>query len=558
MPREKILNLIQGFIKNLDLESGEFVLEHPTEKTFGDYSTNAALVYAKKLNENPKLVAEKIKKYIEENLPDEVERIEIAGPGFINFYLTKEFFKKSLGEIIEVGNKYGKNKNLSGQKIMVEYTDPNILKPFHIGHLMSNAIGESISRIMEWNGADVIRVNYYSDSGLNIAKAVWGMKNSLEKMPDENESALEKAKFLGESYACGVFKSSENEEVEKEVREINIKIFQRTDNEINKLYDLGKRWSLEHFNDLYEKLGSTFDLAVGESEVADEGKKIVLEFMEKGIFERSDGAIVFHGEKYNSKLHTRVFINKENLPTYEAKELGLTKKKFEKYGLDQSIVITANEQNDYFKVVLEAIKQINKGFADKTKHLSHGLLRLTTGKMSSRTGNVITAVKLIDQVKSSIQAKGDIAQEEIAIGAIKYMILRQSIGHDIIFDFDKSVSVEGDSGPYLQYAFARTNSLLEKAGRKGNINGLRQNTHEIEKLLYRFPEIIITSMNELAPNYILTYLTELSGSFNNFYAEEKVISDEPESEYRLAIVEAFNIVLKNGLDVLGIPAPERM
>jgi len=173
--------------------------------------------------------------------------------------------------------------------------------------------------------------------------------------------------------------------------------------------------------------------------------------------------------------------------------------------------------------------------------------------MSSRTGNVITAEQLIEEVKNKV--KGD---EKVAIGAIKYIILRQAIGNDIIFDIEKSVSTEGDSGVYLQYAYARTNSLLEKADQKIDINAPRENTHEVERLLYRFPEVVERAGREYTPHYITTYLTELAGSFNNFYAHEQIIDDSPESPYRLAITKAFNIVMKNGLTILGIPTPERI
>ena len=272
-----------------------------------------------------------------------------------------------------------------------------------------------------------------------------------------------------------------------------------------------------------------------------------------------NGAVVFHGEKFDEHLHTRVFINSEGLPTYEAKELGLAKIKYEAYPYTKSVVVTGNEINDYFKVLLEAMKQIFPDLEKKTKHISHGMLRLTTGKMSSRTGDVITAESLIDEVKEKV--KGD---EAVAIGAIKYMILRQSIGNDIIFDIEKSVSTEGDSGVYLQYSYARTNSLLEKAKVAGVSTwqvdtpmGVRK-MHELEKLLYRFPEVVERSMKEYAPNYLTTYLTELAGSFSNLYAAEQIISDSPESPYLIAVTKAFNIVMKNGLTILGIPTPERM
>jgi arginyl-tRNA synthetase len=381
--KKTIEELVEKAYESMGASAPDFTVEHPTDMNFGDYSTNAALVGAKVLGKNPKDLADELIKYFKDNKPADIERVDIAGPGFINFYLAKEFFVKSIQEILEKDGNFGKNTDLDGEKTMVEYTDPNVMKPFHIGHLMSNTIGEALSRIVEWNGAQVIRANYYSDSGLNIAKAVWGMKAKKSEMPSEAVPLSERAKFLGMSYAYGV-SQAEDENVSTEIKEINKKIFDKSDSEVNELYDLGKRWSLDYFAELYARLGSKFDWIIGESEIAEKGKKIV-EDNTGTIFEISEGATVFKGEKYAHNLHTRVFINKEGLPTYEAKELGLTKEKFDKFNLDRSIVITANEQNDYFKVVLAAIDQVIPTAINKTDHISHGIMRLPTGKMSSRT-----------------------------------------------------------------------------------------------------------------------------------------------------------------------------
>lgn len=548
--KEEFQNLIRSALKSLGIEAAEFIVEHPADLKMGDYSTNVAIKYGHK---------EEIKEYLDKNKPEEIEKIELAGPGFINFYLSKEFFRNSLKEIIKKGEEFGKNEILKSQKIMVEYTDPNVMKAFHVGHLMSNTIGEAISRIIGWHRASVIRANYYSDVGLNIAKAVRGLylMNQIGRFTNKFLTPTD----LNMAYVIGVQEFEKSEKEKESILEINKIIYgQKPDitesKWVTKWYQVGKEISLNYFKQLYDKLGSKFDWVIGESEVAEEGKNVVLFYLKSGLFEKSEEAIVFRGEKYNPRLHTRVFITKEGLPTYEAKELALTAKKFNTFkNLDKSIVITANEQNDYFRVVIEALKQISPEYAYKTKHLSHGMLRLPTGKMSSRTGDIITAEALIEEVKT--RTKGD---EQVAIGAIKYMILRQSIGNDVIFDFEKSVSTEGDSGVYLQYAYARANSLLGKVKTLTPSVNRKElgNIREIEKLLYRFPEVVERAGREYAPHYITTYLTELAGSFNNFYAHEQVIGDSPESGYRLTIVQAFNIVMKNGLTILGIPAPERM
>ncbi|MHB0978255.1 MAG: arginine--tRNA ligase [Minisyncoccota bacterium] len=531
--KEIIENLVKEALKSLGVEAGAVLVEHPSDLSHGDYSTNAGIKFGHK---------EELLKYLNEHKPDEIEKIDIAGPGFINFHLSKEFFKKSIGEIVEKGSEFGKNENMKGEKVMVEHTDPNPFKSFHIGHLMPNVVGSTLARIFEWSGAEVKQACYQGDVGMHTAKAVWGMVQGSD-----------------EPYVFGNKKFEEDENVRKEIQEINKKIYDRSDENINKLYDEGRKKSLEYFDSLYKRLGSHFDYFFFESEAAPKGQKIVEENMGKVFEVGENGAVVFHAENYDKSLHTRVFINSEGIPTYEAKELGLAPMKFEKYPYTKSVVVTGNEVNDYFKVLLQALKLINPKLAEVTTHIGHGMLRLTTGKMSSRTGDVIEAEELINEVKE--KTKND---EDVAVGAIKYMILRQSIGNDIIFDIDKSVSTEGDSGVYLQYAYARTTSLLEKAklqnplGESSGKGSDLRNTHEVEKILYRFPEIVEYSGREYAPNHITTYLTELAGAFNNFYAHEQVISDDPESAYRLAIVEAFRIVMKNGLTILGIPAPERM
>ncbi len=528
MIRDSIRDLILKALKELGVEAKDFVVEHPVDLKMGDYSTNIGIK-----NQSRK---QEIFDYLNKNKPEEVERVEMVGPGFINFYLSKEFFADSLKEAINQDKKYGKLKKLKGEKVMVEYTDPNPFKEFHIGHLMSNTIGEAVSRAIEWSGADVKRANYQGDTGMHIAMAIWGYFHGDWKS----------------AYPLGAKAYVDNLEARKEIEEINKKIFDRSDKAINKVYEEGRKASLKYFEEIYKRLGTKFDYYFFESEAGKLGKELVEKNVGK-IFEESEGAIVFRGERFDPKLHTRVFINRQKLPTYEAKDLGNAVNKYKKWKYTKSVVVTGNEIKEYFKVMLTALREMYPELASATKHLPHGMLRLPTGKMSSRTGEVITADTLISEIRGKV--KDD---ERVAIGAIKYMILRQSIGNDIIFDIEKSVSTDGDSGVYLQYAHARANSILDKASGKPSTKVERKMTHEVERLLYRFPEVVERVGEEYAPHHLVTYLTELSSSFNNFYATEQVLSDDPESKYRLAIVEAFKIVMRNGLNILGIPAPEKM
>lgn len=576
----RIQNLIKEALKKLEINSeSSFSVEHPADLKMGDYSTNVAMVFAKESKTNPRELAERIVEELNKNKIEEIEKVEVAGAGFINFYLSKKFFANSVNEILENEN-YGKNDSKSGEVIMVEYTDPNPFKPFHIGHLMSNAIGESLSRLVEYSGAETIRANYQGDVGLHVAKAIYGI---LKKgMPDESKSVNEKAEYIGECYSFASNLYEEDEEVKKEINKINKQVYEKSDEKINELYLWGRVVTLEAFETLYKVLGTKFKHYFFESEMAERGKEIVNKNLgENGaqVFEESNGAIVFHGEKHDSKLHTRVFINSEGLPTYETKEIGLTVAKFEKENPDTSIVITAIEQGEYMRVVAKAISLIHPEYEARMRHITHGMLRFATGKMSSRKGNIITGESLIKDVSDSILEKvkdrdwDDNEKQKVAncvgVGALKFSILRQAIGGDIIYDFEKSISFEGDSGPYLQYSFARANSILEKAKREGlggerfNLEDLKRlnlkEPYEIEKMLYKFPEIVSRSQEEYAPHYITHYLIELAHNFNNFYGNNQIVnSEDPESPYKLALTKAFTRIMQNGLYLLGIETPERM
>ena len=443
--KEKLENLIKETLKNLNIsEDVTFIVEHPESFANGDYSTNVAMVCAKQLKTNPKDLADKITKELSaRKVLAEINKIEVAGPGFINFYLSREFFTESVNEILDKKENWGKNNILNNKKVMVEYTQPNPFKPFHIGHLMSNSIGESISRIVEFSGAKVIRANYQGDVGPHVAKAIYSILNSKEYKevghptigsPTYNSK---QAKYIGECYSKGSNLYDTDENIKKEIDLINKKIYDKSDEEINKIYDWGREITLDAFEEIYVLLGTKFDKYFFESAMAPIGEKIVKENVGK-IFEKSDGAIVFHAEKYNPKLHTRVFINSQGLPTYEAKELGLTMTKFKKgifeKGLDLSIVTTAIEQADYMKVVHKAISIMHPELEKKMKHITHGMMRFAEGKMSSRKGNIITGESLLNDSISVVLEKmkdREMASieknkvgEQVGISALKYSILK--------------------------------------------------------------------------------------------------------------------------------------
>ncbi len=569
---QKIKKLIKEAMKNLLIDDVDFVVEHPEDLKNGDYSTNVAMVSAPNLKTNPKGVAEKI--VIEANRLNKdknIEKIEVAGVGFINFHLSREFFSKSIEEILNKGNDVGKNEILSGKKIMIEYTDPNPFKPLHIGHLMTNAIGESIARILEHSGANVSRANYQGDIGLHVAKAIYGLLQD-EKLQSKAGDHILQASNIGKAYVLGADAYETDENAKKEIDELNKKIYERTDPKINEIYAWGFDATMEAFEDLYKLLGTKFDFYFLESVMSDIGREIVKDNMGK-VFEESDGAIVFKAEKYDPKLHTRVFITSQGLPTYEAKELGLTEEKFKtEPDMDLSIMVTANEQLDYMRVVGKAISLIHPQYTDRMKHITHGMMLLASGKMSSRKGNVVTGESLIfdtislvtEKIKERDWDEADKKEisETVGVAAIKYSILKQSTGGDIIYDFEKSISFEGDSGPYLQYSYARANSVLEKAQKENilpDFDIVPEEIFEVEKLLYKFPEIVSRSVSEYEPHYIANYLIEVARAYNSFYGNVVIVNKEDKnSPYKVALTYAFSFVMKTGLHLLGIEAPKKM
>lgn len=557
--------VIRAAIKEVLTDFGlevDFSVEHPADLSHGDYASNVALVAAKAMGVAPRTLAERVCAALHGKIAN-VSAITIAGPGFINFHLERQFFVDQVKVAIKQGSEWGRGSSWQGKRVVVEYTDPNPFKEFHIGHLFTNVVGESIARLFMMGGAEVKRVCYQADVGLHVAHAIWGMQQL--GLTEESDFS---AKELGRAYALGATAYKENEADKAAITALNKIIYERSDEAINALYDQGRAVSLSYFEEIYALVGTKFDAYFFESEVAGAGKQLVLDHPD--VFTQSAGAYIFVGEQFG--LHTRVFLNQQGLPTYEAKELALAKLKADRlHGYDHSVVSTAKEINEYFKVLLQAMSFIYPDLAKKTEHIGHGMVRLTSGKMSSRTGNVIAAVDFIAEVATAAKAKiaasgfteatNELANQ-VALASIKYATLRSAIEQDSVYDSEKSLSFEGDSGPYLQYTHARISSVLEKAAQSGvtaDFKAVPETVYAIERELYRFPEVVAAALAERAPHQVTTYLTELAGAFNSFYASEKIADSNDEfAPYKAALATAVQQTLKNGLWVLGIEAPEQM
>lgn len=562
---------LKGAIAKLGFSADTISVSVPKEAGRGDCMTSVALALAKATPATPAPeIAQSIVTEMEKNKPAFVDRIEVAGPGFINFYFTKEYFRDTVSEILSRNEKWGTNDLHKGEKILVEHSSPNLFKPFHIGHVMNNAIGESITRLARFSGATVTSIAYPSDVSLGVGKAVYVLVHDggIEKL-DSYADPLEALSYMGDCYVRGTKLFEEDEAAAKEIRMITSELYEKkSDSLAYQVYEKAKNINLEYFKTITSSLGSTFDDFIYESEAGTEGAKIVRDNT-PAIFKESEGAFIYEGEQ--DGLHTRVFINKDGYPTYEAKDIGLLSLKFKKYAPDLSIFITDHEQQDYFKVVIAAAGKINKEWQEKTVHRTHGRMAFKGQKMSSRLGGVPLAQTVVDTLLEEVSErakrleKGEEAStiHAIAIASLKFVILRAMAGKNINFDPETSLSFEGDSGPYLQYTAVRASSISEKAEKENIVLSTELpeswNTSELERMLIQFPGIVERSEREWAPHHIVNYLLSLGQTFNSWYAVTKIVDkDDTSSTYKLALTEAFRITMKNGLYLLGIETPERM
>jgi arginyl-tRNA synthetase len=533
-------------------------LTRPEEK-FGDYASNVALRLAKKLGQPPRQIAEQIVESAKSKLVA-VEKIGIEGPGFINLRLKdSELFASALGVQEE--------KTLGGQTIVVEYSDPNPFKILHAGHLYTTLVGDAIANVLEASGGDIHRVNYGGDVGLHVGKCMWAI---LEKLGGENPDKLnevadaDKLSWLSQRYVEGNQAYEESPRAKNKIIELNKRVYslhehEDKDSPFARIYWTCRQWSYDGFSALYKRLDvHEFEKYYPESLVVATGLKTVSQHTGK-VYEESDGAVVFRGEEHG--LHTRVFITKEGIPTYEAKDIGLIFHKQKDYKFDRSVVITANEQAQYMQVVLKSLEQFEPKLANSTTHLTHGMVKLEGGvKMSSRQGNFLSADNVLDSARqATIDSRGQ-DDAPVTLGAVKYAFLKNRVGGDIIYNPKESVSLEGNSGPYLQYALVRAKSILTKASGQTVAQSAEElNTDEraLARKLSMYPEVFAAAAGDLSPHHICNYIYEVCQTFNRFYENNQVIGD-PRSDVRLALVTSYKEVLEKCLRYLGVPTPDRM
>ena len=537
-------------------------LERPDAK-FGDYATNVAMQLAKPLGKNPREIAEELAAKLRES--GEFSEVEIAGPGFINLRLSDGALLGSLNvkpSPVHVGENY-----------VIEYSCPNAFKELHTGHLYNTIFGDILARLIEGTGATVHRTSFGGDVGLHVAKCLWGMVATLggikpEKLAEVEVTPFARANWISQCYVKGAGEYEENIEAKQEIDDLNKTVYAfHADNDhespLAQLYWTTRQWSYDYFAAFYEVIHVDPMRYYPESETAPVGMRVVKEQLTKGNLKESEGAIVFEGDE-SKHLHTRVFVTSKGLPTYETKDIGVMWMEQADYGFDHRILITGNDQKEYMRVVFAAADTFQPGLGDKMTHLTNGTVRFADGKkMSSRLGNVSRAIDVVEVVREKVK---EIIQDEalvdtVTLGAIKYVFAKYRLGGDIAFDIDETVSLAGNSGPYIQYAHARARSILEKASSvdRAALTGytLDETERSLVRKLTEYQEIVQRAALELMPHHICNYLYELAQEFNRFYEKSRVIGSEQEAA-RVALVAQYADTLKSGLAILGIDAPERM
>ncbi len=565
---KKEIKQILGKVDLLKHEKVEETFEVPPDLKFGDLASNICFSLPKKLKKSPKIIAEEIVKKIKIPKDSLIEKVETKA-GYINFFFNySRIAELSLKNILKEKNSYGSSNTGKKKRIMIEFAHPNTHKGFHIGHLRNICIGESVSKVLEFTEHKVFRTNYQGDIGPHVAKCLWGFINlHKRKAPKEN-----KGDFLGEVYAEASRKFNENEKVKQEVMEINKKIYSR-DKEYLKLWKMTRKWSLDYFDKIYKEMGTKFDKLYFEAEVEKRATEISKQLLKKGIAKSSEGAIIIDLSTYDLGIY--VLLTREGNPLYESKDLALAEQQFGDFKIDKCIHVVGAEQKLYFQQLFKVFELISSPGARKSYHLVYELVTLKKGKMSSRLGSIILYSQLRNEMlkktleeiekrnpRMNKKEKLDLAKK-IGLGALKYGMLRLSCDKLLVFDMDEALQLEGNTGPYLQYAHTRCDSILKKAnGWKENYENenLSKEEKKIIRKLIEFPDTVEKALRDFRPHYICNYAYELANTFSEFYHACPVLKAETKKliDFRLTLVKATKITLENSLSLLGIDTPERM
>lgn len=510
---------------------------------------------SKEFKKSPQEIAEELSSKMKSS--GLIKEIKSEGP-YVNFYADwKNLSKDIISDILNKKDTYGKGKQK--EKIIVEYSSPNTNKPLHVGHLRNDSIGMSISNILEFQGNKITRTEIINDRGVHICKSMLAyQKWGNDKTPD-----VKSDHFVGDFYVMFEQKLKEDETLKEEIQGM-LKKWEDGDKDIRKLWKKMNDWVIDGMEETYRTFGSKFDFVTLESDIYDKASSIIKEGKKKNLFEKNDQNHLI--AKLEPELPNKVVLRADGTSVYITMDLFLDKMRYDEYKFDKMIHVVATEQNLHFKQLFKIFEKLDYKWAKNCYHLSYGLVNLPSGRMKTREGTVVDADELISNLqklaKDEINKREKLNDKElderslqIALAAIKYFMLKIEPIKDVLFDPEKAISFEGDTGPYLQYTNARATSILKKSNKKPKPNSL--NERLLVKKLSEFPIIVEKSGNELRPSQIANYLFELSAIFNTFYHEEKVIGSKDE-ESKLALVNAVQIVLSNGLRLLGITPLEKM
>ena len=538
----------------------DVVLTRP-DSQFGDFATNVALQLAKPLGKNPRAVAEEIAEELRSN--EDFAEVSIAGPGFINIKLSD-------ATIISLIKKEPV-PHMSGQTVVLEYSCPNAFKELHTGHLYNTIFGDILARLLLVNGAKVERTSFGGDVGLHVAKCLWGIREELggefpEKLSEVvSKNPFERSLWISQCYVQGASAYENDEAVKQQIDDLNKRIYgfhETNDHESNlaKIYWETRQWSFEYFDAFYDLIKVDHMRYYPESQTATPGLAIVREQLKAGNLKESNGAVVFEGDE-SKHLHTRVFVTSKGLPTYETKDIGVIWMEKEEYNFNHRYLITGNDQREYMRVVFAAAETFRPELVGTMTHMTNGTVKFADGKkMSSRLGNVARALDVIDIVREKVSQIVDDTSlvDEVTLGAVKYAFARYKLGGDISFDIEETVSLQGNSGPYLQYAHARARRILEKSEVTINLSSdIFDEDRALMRKLSEYSETIELAARQLEPHHICNYLFELAQEFNRYYEKNTVIGSDKEA-HRLSLVATYADTLKAGLSILGIHAPEKM
>ncbi len=539
----------------------------------GDYAF-PCFVIAKTQKKNPVEVAHDLSKLLK---ADFIERVESKGP-YLNFFISKSILSSSALEGIFSGKSL--ETKLGSGKVMVEYSSPNTNKPLHIGHLRNNSLGLAIANLMEAAGHKVIKANLVNDRGVHICKSMLAYK-LFANGKDPVKEGKKSDHFVGDMYVLFSQKAKEDPTLEDKAQEMLV-AWEKGDKETIALWKKMNKWALDGMKETYKTFGTNFDTWLFESEVykTDLSKTIIEEGLKKEIFKKEDdGAIIAILEP---ELPNKVLLRRDGTSLYATNDIGLTQKKFEEYKLDKAIWVVANEQDLYFKQLFKIFEKLGRKWAKQCYHLSYGYVSLPSGRMKSREGTVVDGDDLIEEIRKIAlaeikkrypQLKDKDANERalaISLSAIKFYLLKNDAKKDMTFDPEKSISFEGETGPYLQYTYARASSIIKKAAlekvdlkklSKANFSLLtEQKEKELIIELGKYSTSIKKSWEELSLHPLCHNLLGIAEKFNSFYHDVPVMKAENEKIKlaRIALVEATRIVLKKGFELIDIKAIEEM